>query len=489
MWGFEHMERLVLSNHHSSKPGVRKYDMNINLKKIGPKGSGFFCDVTRYRNEENGAEYAVKTLKKKHYSNDEYRYRLLREIELLKKLSGCEQIIRLLDSGNDKDKEKLWYLMPYAQYNLYKYIKKNNQKLTTDQRFDISNQVIAAIKYSHAKDILHRDISPNNVLVFEKEDKLLIKVCDFGLGKDAESLSFYTRSSASGYGQILYVSPEQRIKLKDATAKSDIYSLGKLLYFIFTGKDPDNLKPFELSSLVSRAIEDNPEDRFENLELFEKHYSALKKLHFEQEIPIEYITLKDLVETESTIDWMHFHQIAVKGNYSDHVYYDYISPTISILKNESKISEYYREIGSDFRNFIRTFSIRIEDCLQTTRWPFSATGSFGTLLKNIIVAVNDAEVRLICFKKLWDLAFVSDQWDVQSSIKIVLSTKYIAKEIEISLADHIQDTAIEVDMSHFTNLDLPRIVKMGIIQSNEAQKKEVAERLSREKDDMDNWNF
>lgn len=463
--------------------------MNIDLKKIGLKGSGYFCDVTQYLDEENGLEYALKSLKKSHYSNDNYRYRLLREIELLKELTGCDQIISLVKSGNDKEEENLWYLMPFAHNNLYKYIKRNNRKLTIDQRFDIADQVISAIKYAHSKNILHRDISPNNVLVFEEGNQLLIKVSDFGLGKDEDSLSFYTGSSASGYGQILYVSPEQRIKLRDATAKSDIYSLGKLVYFIFTGKDPDNLKPFELSSLVSKAIEDNPEDRFLDIDAFEKYYSALKKLHYDQEIPIEYITLKDLVDSEADIDWIHFHQIAVKGNYSDHVYYDYIAPTISVLNQGSRIKEYYREIGSDFRNFIQTFSDRIDDCLGTVRWPFSATGSFGTLLKNVIVNVNDSEVRLICFKQLWNLGFVSDQWDVQSSLKSVFNKKYIEKEIEISLADFIQNSAIEVHMSDFTNLDLPKIVKMGIIQCNEAHKKAEAERLKKQDEDVNDWNF
>lgn len=455
--------------------------MISQLKRIAPKGSGYFCDVIQYRNEETNTDYALKVLKTKHYSNNGYRYRLIREIELLKELDECEYIIDLIQSGNNKEKEKLWYLMPFAQNNLYKYIKSNNGKLTITKRFLITDQIINAIKFAHSKSILHRDISPNNVLVFEEDGKLKVKVSDFGLGKDEDSLSFYTESSASGYGQILYVSPEQRKKLKDSTVKSDIYSLGKLIYFIFTGKDPDNLKPFGLSSLVSKSIEEYPQDRFADISEFENHYLALKKLQFDQEISIEYLTLKDLVESKGTINWFHFHQVAVKGNYSGHVYYDYISPTISILNREDEISEYHKEIGSDFRSFIDTFSNRLDDCLGTSGWPFKAMNTFGDFLKNVILKVNDAEVRLICFKQLWHLAFEVDQWAVQSSIKKVFNKTYIADEIQIPLADFIQKKAIEVDMSHFSNLDVPRIVKNGIIQSNKAFKKEETERQKKTK--------
>lgn len=440
------------------------------LEKVGPKGQGYFCEVTLYRDTKDGKEYALKSLKKNHYSNDEYRYRLRREITLLQELNECDQIISLIKHGNNKETKSLWYLMPFAPFNLFKYIKKYNQELTIDQRFSIADQVISAIKYAHQKNILHRDISPNNVLLFKEPTVISIKVSDFGLGKNEDSLSFYTSSSASNYGQPLYVSPEQRVQLKDATNKSDIYSLGKIIYFIFTGKDPDNLKQFELSALVAQAIEENPQDRFQNIQEFENRYLALKKLYYDQEIPIDYITLKDLIQSDTTFDWNRFHVVAVKANYSNHVYDDYLSPVISILIEENRLRGYYQEIGPDILSLVEVLSKRIDECLQTVNWPFASTSSFGKLLKNIIVIVPVAEIRLICFKQLWRLAYIADQWAVQTILKTVLDKKFIDSSIEISLADYIQSNPIEIDISDFSNLNLPTVVKKAIIQCNENYK-------------------
>lgn len=449
-----------------------------NLTHVAQKGQGFFCIVKQYTDEETGKNYALKVLKKEHYSNEVYRYRLLREIKLLEELQDCSNIIHLIDHGNDKDKQKLWYLMPFAKYNLYEYIKKKNASLTHTERYDIIQQITNAIKFAHKKNILHRDISPNNVLVIFKEGKPIIKVADFGLGKNTESLAYYTSSSASGYGQILYVSPEQREHLKDATVKSDIYSLGKLVYYVFTGKDPYNIKPFELSSLVAKATEDNPEDRFNDINEFDNHLGALKELHLNQFIPIEHITLQDVLGSGEKIDAIRLHELFVKGTYVDHVYYDYIAPVNEYLLTNDNLTNYYEAVGSGIRDFVKTYTERLNECYQTVRWPFSSMNTFGRVLKKIVQTVSDDETRLLCLKQLWHLAFVVDQWDVQKDLKVLLNDKYISKAIETQFSEFIIESGTEVDMSHFANLQLPRIVKIGIIKGNE----KVDKKKNNEKD-------
>lgn len=436
-----------------------------DLKHIAVKGEGYFCIVKHYKDEKTGNNYALKELKKEHYPKEEYRYRMLREIKLLDELQGCQNIIRLINYGNDADKEKLWYLMPFTNYNLFDYIRKYNVALKQTDRYEIVEQIINAIKYAHKKNILHRDISPNNILIFSKEGKPIIKVADFGLGKNTESLSYYTGTSASGYGQILYVSPEQRVHLKDATVKSDIFSLGKLVYFVFTGKDPDNIKPFELSSLVAKATEDNPEDRFNTIDEFESHFVALKDLQFNQTIPIEYLTLREILQAGENLDYVKLHAIFVKGKYLDHVYHDYILPVNQYLLANDNLIKYYKVIGTGIRDFVRTYSEKLYECYQTTRWPFTAMNTFGEVLKKFVIIVQDDETKLICLKHLWYLAFEADQWSVQKDIKEVLLEKYISKAIETQFSEHIIASGIEVDMSHFSTLQLPRIVKAGIIKS------------------------
>jgi eukaryotic-like serine/threonine-protein kinase len=450
------------------------------LKYIALKGQGYFCIVKQYLDESTGNEFALKELKKEHYPKEEYRYRLNREISILTELQGCHNIIDIVDSGHDTATERLWYLMPFAKQNLYDFIKRNNSTIDKETRFNFVEQIISAIKFAHNKGILHRDISPNNVLVFMEDGKVVLKVSDFGLGKDFESLSFYTASSASGYGQVLYVSPEQRSKLKDATKKSDIYSLGKLVYFIFTGKDPDNLKPFELSSLVSKSTEENPEDRFANIHEFETHFHSLKDLQLNQEIAVEYLTLREVVQSADKHQWIQLHELLVKGNYLEHVYDDYISPVNSLLLNGKNLQAYYAAVGNSIRDFARTYSERLNECYQTVRWPFSSMETFGSLLVKIVKTVTDDETRLICFKQLWYLAFEADQWSVQREIKAVFNTQYITPAIETQLAEYIIKAEIKLDMKHFSSLTLPKIIKASIIMGSEQAQKKEAERKAKQ---------
>lgn len=462
-----------------------------DLKHVAPKGQGYFCLVKQYTDESTGRNYALKELKKAHYPNEEYRYRLLREIKLLDELQGCPNIIRLINNGNDADKQKLWYLMPFSRYNLHEYIKKHNATLSQSHRYEIVGQIINAVKFAHGKHILHRDISPNNVLVFFRNNEPVIKVSDFGLGKDIKSLSHYTHSSASGYGQILYVSPEQRLHLKDATQKSDIYSLGKLIYFVFTGKDPDNLKPFELSSLVAKATEENSEDRFNDIEELEIHFEALKDLNLNNTIPIEHITLKEVVSSGEKVNFIKLHELFVKGNYVEHVYHDYISPVNDYLLSKNNLEEYYKVVKSGIRDFAKTYTDNLNECYKTVRWPFSEMNTFGKVLTKIFLTVSDDETKLICLKHLWYLAFESDQWGVQKEIKTVLNEKHIPKTIETLFSEYIIASESETDMSHFTSIQLPKIVKIAIIKSNDIAIKKKKDREAKRKAELsdDDWGF
>ncbi len=468
--------------------GVRKVSMN-KLEHIGVKGSGFFCIVKKYKDKATGNEFALKELKKAHYQNEEYRYRFNREIYLLKELQDCDNIIELLDFGHNAEKEKLWYLMPYADQNLYEFIKENNPTLSKEERYDFVTQIINAIKFAHDKKILHRDLSSNNVLVFQEDGKVRLKVSDFGLGKDEKSLSFYTASSTSGYGQILYVSPEQRLKLKDATEKSDIYSLGKLVYFIFTGKDPDSIKPFELFSLVSKSVEETPEDRFGNIYEFEKHFLFLKDLNLNKKIDLQYVPLSEFIESKSEIDWTELHEVLVKGTYFDHVYHEYILPVNKLFSKKGNLESYYSNVGNSINHFVKTYSSRLNECYRTVRWPFSEMDTFGKILIKILKTVSDEETKLLCLKQLWYLAFEADQWSVQRELKTVFNSNYISEGIETQLAEYIIQSHTKVDMAHFSGLNLPSIIKSSIIKGNNLAEEAEKERKEKQNlsDEMFDW--
>jgi serine/threonine protein kinase len=125
----------------------------------------------------------------------------------------------------------------------------DHYKLSIKDRLRLFKQVCQAVQHAHQKGIIHRDIKPSNILVTTHEDQAVPKIIDFGVAK-AVSQSLTERTLFTEQGQLFgtpeYMSPEQAdMASEDIDTRSDIYSLGVLLYVLLTGVlpfDPDTLR-------------------------------------------------------------------------------------------------------------------------------------------------------------------------------------------------------------------------------------------------------
>jgi serine/threonine protein kinase len=138
----------------------------------------------------------------------------------------------------------------------------DEHKLTPKERLELFLPVCEAIQHSHQKGIIHRDIKPSNVLVAMYDDRAVPKVIDFGVAK-ATGQSLTDMSMVTGFGALVgtpeYMSPEQAsLNNMDIDTRSDVYSLGVLLYELLSGHTPVDRKSLEKAAIyeILRIVRD-----------------------------------------------------------------------------------------------------------------------------------------------------------------------------------------------------------------------------------------
>jgi serine/threonine protein kinase len=168
------------------------------------------------------------------------------------------------------DEHDISYTMELAEMDLQKYVISNTLAFNT--KMIIIYQILDVMKKVHSRDIVHRDISPSNILLFNG----LFKMADFGLGKDLSIFNSHQTVNTNSYGQYFYCDPKQFMKLKDGDKSSDIYSIGKVINFIFK-KDPNDTN-HELKGVTEKATASSDLARYKSVDEMENAIQLLVKL-------------------------------------------------------------------------------------------------------------------------------------------------------------------------------------------------------------------
>lgn len=206
-------------------------------------GTGGMAVVYRAWDLKNHQMVAIKVLRPEFEQDQEFVRRFSREAEAAAKMSH-ENIVNLLDVGKDHDMR--YIVMEFVDGQTLKDVIRRDGRIAPGEAVRMAIRILAAVDHAHKNGIVHRDIKPQNILV---DSAGTVKVADFGIArlKTAQTTRIDDKQN-SALGSVHYFSPEQASG-EVADEKSDLYSMGVVLYEMLTGE-----VPFDGDTAVSVAL-------------------------------------------------------------------------------------------------------------------------------------------------------------------------------------------------------------------------------------------
>ena len=173
---------------------------------------------------------AIKVLHKNLTGNPQFKERFLNEAKILAKLSH-PNIINIYDFIEHED--QFFIITEFVEGLPLDKIIADRNSTTTSQKLDYFRQILSGIGYAHSHGVVHRDIKPSNVMI---ENSTTAKILDFGIAKLSDSSKSLTKTGTK-MGSLYYMSPEQVLG-KSMDNRTDIYSLGVMLFEMLTNSLP-----------------------------------------------------------------------------------------------------------------------------------------------------------------------------------------------------------------------------------------------------------
>ena len=177
---------------------------------------------------------AIKILKK-HVATDEFVHRFEREVQIASQLLH-PNTVRIYDFGRTREGQP-YYVMEYLDGVTLAELVAHSGPVPPGRVIHVLRQVGAALREAHEHGLIHRDVKPENVMLCRRGEDDVVKLLDFGLVKNLERTQ--TRDITKQLkilGTPRYMAPERILNPADVDARSDIYALGAVGYFLLTGK-------------------------------------------------------------------------------------------------------------------------------------------------------------------------------------------------------------------------------------------------------------
>lgn len=246
---------------------------------IKPIGSGATSQVYLANDVESDSPVAIKIMRAD-VDDTTIRARFEREARAMSMIGSHPHVVQLYEWGFLDDRPYL--VMEWVRGKSLKDMLKQWGRPTPRRAAEVMSEVADALEAAHRAGVLHRDMKPANILI---DGNGVVKIVDFGFAKTVEDAAL----TAAGIvmGSVAYTAPE-RLTGKGSDPRSDVYSMGVILYQLLTGRLPfvgDSIAevgrmqvrrppkpprrrqhsvPRELDAIVMRAMTKNPDDRFQS---------------------------------------------------------------------------------------------------------------------------------------------------------------------------------------------------------------------------------
>ncbi|MFC8719790.1 protein kinase [Kitasatospora sp. NPDC057198] len=264
-------------------------------------GRGGMAEVFAAQDIRLGRTVAVKLLRSELAEDDTARLRFTREAHAVAALNH-HSIVAVYDTGEEQHggESTPYIVMELVEGRTVRELLVDEEAPPVDQALIITAGVLEALAYSHRHGIVHRDIKPANVIITTTG---AVKVMDFGIARALAGGATTMTQTGMVMGTPQYLSPEQALG-KAVDHRSDLYAAGCMLYELlalrppFVGETPlsvvyqhvqdapvppsrtNDRVPAPLDALVLRALEKNPDDRFQSADEFRAHVQhALRQMH------------------------------------------------------------------------------------------------------------------------------------------------------------------------------------------------------------------
>lgn len=374
-------------------------------------GSGGFARVRHCTRAEDGNLFAKKILIDE--DDQEAVGRFLAETRMLAKLDH-PRIVQVV--GVHLKTPPYWYVMPSYKTSLAAELPRIAGDLARIRT--IFDEVLEGMQYAHEQGVIHRDIKPSNVLMNGDGD---VVVSDFGLGRILEADGARLTVTGDPLGTYGYVAPEQLADAKKADERSDVFSLGRMLYVLLTGEHPLSVQdvsktPPEMAMIINRCTDGDPAKRFVNAAemrlAFNSVFKAIDRASDEGRLRglIADATTWGVLDSDEMDELVH-----CLSSLSD-------DPD---LMHETCVNLPQQVVGEIWTRepylTAKVLSLFAEQ-ISGQGWPFNYVDTLGRTCWNILAVVDDPNLRATLIGALADVSVGHNRWVVMDTTARAIET-------------------------------------------------------------------